>query len=263
MSASIFGILFGTLLGDEVFLHDLYHNAGIEWLPLITPLEETKLLLVVALLFGFLLIQIGIWLKVYQNIKYGHGFASWGAPLTLSIIYVGIFALLYNIMADGVSSLLVSRLLHVTDWYLPLFPSWVVYLVGLLPVLFILEYMHAKSDGIMDAIDHIIALISNTLSFSRIMALLLVHGILSSLPYGLTGIDSHTSALATDPWYWLVGIAMGLFIIVPIEGLLSFLNTLRLHWVEFFSKFYVGDGKVYTPLKENLDFIELVPEQGS
>ncbi|MHA1347069.1 MAG: V-type ATPase 116kDa subunit family protein [Candidatus Heimdallarchaeaceae archaeon] len=262
LAASIFGILFGTLLGDEVFLHEIYHNAGIEWLPLITPLEETKLLLVVALLFGFLLIQIGILLKVYQNIKYGHGFASWGAPLTLSIVYVGIFAMLYNIIADGVSSLLVARLLHVTDWYLPLFPSWVVYLVGLVPVLFILEYMHAKSDGIMDAIDHIIALISNTLSFSRIMALLLVHGILSSLPFGLTGIDPHTSALATAWWYWIVGIAMGLFIIVPIEGLLSFLNTLRLHWVEFFSKFYVGDGKEYNPLKENLDFIELVPEQG-
>jgi vacuolar-type H+-ATPase subunit I/STV1 len=60
-----------------------------------------------------------------------------------------------------------------------------------------------------------------------------------------------------------VGIAMGLFIIVPIEGLLSFLNTLRLHWVEFFSKFYLGDGKVYTPLKETLTFIELVPAKGS
>ncbi|MBY9000089.1 MAG: hypothetical protein KGD64_04180 [Candidatus Heimdallarchaeota archaeon] len=285
LSASIFGILFGSLLGDEEFLPHLFHSIGIDWIPLVNPLHETKLLLVVALLFGFLTIQIGIWLKVYQNIRYGHGFASWGAPLTLSIVYVGIFSILYNIIADGVKSHFFEIILHTEEWFLPLFPSWVVYLVGLVPVLFVLEYIHAKSDGIMDAVDHIIALVSNTLSFSRIMALLLVHAILSGLPFTLTGIVGIVNAssvimpnvsyleifarvevlapLAQSWLWWVVGLAVGLFIIVPIEGLLSFLNTLRLHWVEFFSKFYVGDGKVYKPLKENHVFIELVPEKGS
>jgi V/A-type H+-transporting ATPase subunit I len=259
-AAAIFGILFGSLLGDEIFLPQLFQSIGINWIPLVNPLHETKLLLVVALLFGFFTIQLGIWLKIYQNIRYGHGFASWGAPLTLSIVYIGIFAMLYNIIADGVQSHFVAIILDVEHWNLPLFPSWVIYLIGLVPVLFVLEYIHAKSDGIMDAVDHIIALVSNTLSFSRIMALLLVHAILSGLPYTLTGVHD---PLNTSWIWWLVGIAMGLFIIVPIEGLLSFLNTLRLHWVEFFSKFYVGDGKIYTPLKENLSFIELVPAKGS
>jgi vacuolar-type H+-ATPase subunit I/STV1 len=135
-----------------------------------------------------------------------------------------------------------------------------VWLVALAPVLFILEYLHAKSDGIMDAIDHIIALISNTLSFSRLMALLLVHAILSGLPFTLTGIHNPLSSA----WYWwIVGILVGLFIIVPIEGLLSFLNTLRLHWVEWFSKFYVGDGIAYKPLKEESNFIDFVLSKGS
>ncbi|MCG3224458.1 MAG: hypothetical protein H7647_08325, partial [Candidatus Heimdallarchaeota archaeon] len=284
LSAAFFGILFGSLLGDEEFLSHLFHSIGINWIPLVNPLHETKLLLVVALLFGFIMIQIGIWLKVYRNIRYGHGFASWGAPLTLSIVYVGIFAMLYNIIADGVRSHFFETILGVENWYLPLFPSWVVYLVGLVPVLFVLEYIHAKTNGIMDAVDHIIALVSNTLSFSRIMALLLVHAILSGLPFALTGIVGVVNVspilLPTGPhlelltqiefvaplaqsWiWWLVGIAMGLFIIVPVEGLLSFLNTLRLHWVEFFTKFYIGDGLVYKPLKENLAFIELVTAKG-
>ncbi len=285
MSAAFFGILFGSLLGDEEFLSHLFQSIGINWIPLVNPLHETKLLLVVALLFGFIMIQIGIWLKVYRNIKYGHGFASWGAPLTLSIVYVGIFAMLYNIIADGVRSHFFETILGVKNWYLPLFPSWVVYLVGLVPVLFVLEYIHAKTDGIIDAVDHIIALVSNTLSFSRIMALLMVHAILSGLPFALTGIvgvvnvspiflptGSHLELLTqiefvaplAQSWvWWLAGIVMGLFIIVPVEGLLSFLNTLRLHWVEFFTKFYIGDGLVYKPLKENLAFIELVTAEGS
>ena len=288
LSATIFGFFFGSLLGDEHFIPELMHKAGINWIPIINPLHETKLILIVALMLGFLMIQLGILLKVYQNVRYGHGFASWGAPLSLSIIYVGIFTMLYNIIV-GVNGIY-WQAFHFT---LKQLPSAFVYLVGLVPVLFVLEYLHAKSDGIMDAIDHIIALISNTLSFSRIMALLLVHAILSGLPFTLTGVDlvagvstfsgvfldvahidlSHfagglihghyVSALSISWIWWVVGILLAVFIILPIEGLLSFLNTLRLHWVEWFSKFYSGDGKEFLPLKEKLVSINFVRQKGS
>ena len=296
LSSTFFGFLFGSLLGDEYFLANFYHSVGIDWLPLLNPLHETKFFLVVVLFIGFLMIQLGVLLKVYQNLRYGHGFASWAAPLTLSIIYVGIFALLYNIIADGVES-------HTFHWELPQFPGWVVYLVGLVPLLFVFEYLHAKSDGIMDAIDHIIALISNTLSFSRLMALLLVHAILSGLPFTLTGVDvvplfssfaspnsldtlihivgdsahyadffshyagglievHHISALSISWVWWIVGIVLALFLIIPLEGLLSFLNTLRLHWVEWFTKFYAGSGKEYIPIIEKLNYINYVTVKG-
>ena len=253
LSATIFGFLFGSLLGDEEFIPELMHSIGVEWIPLINPLHETKLFLVVALVLGFLMLQFGIWLKVYQNLKYGHGVSSWMAPLSLSVVYVGIFALLYNIIAKDVEW-------HAFDFILPPLPSWMVWLVAAAPILFVFEYLHAKSDGIMDAIDHIIALVSNTLSFSRIMALLLVHAILSGLPFTLTGVHA---PLSTAWYWWIIGIFMGLFIIVPIEGLLSFLNTLRLHWVEWFSKFYVGDGNAYTPLTEESEYIDFVPSKGN
>jgi V/A-type H+-transporting ATPase subunit I len=253
LSATIFGFLFGSLLGDEEFIPELMHSIGVDWIPLINPLHETKLFLVVALILGFLMLQLGIWLKVYQNIRYGHGVSSWMAPLSLSIVYVGIFAMLYNIIAQDVEW-------HAFHFTLPALPGWMVYLIGAAPILFIFEYLHAKSDGIMDAIDHIIALISNTLSFSRIMALLLVHAILSGIPFTLTGVHA---PLSTAWYWWIVGILVGLIIIVPIEGLLSFLNTLRLHWVEWFSKFYVGDGNAYKPLTEESEYIDFVPSKGS
>ena len=286
LSSTIFGFFFGSILGDEHLIPELMHKIGVDWIPLINPLHETKLFLIVALSIGFLMIQLGILLKVYQNIRYGHGFASWGAPLSLSIIYVGIFTLLFNIIVgDGIEW-------HAFHFTLQQLPSWLVYLVGLIPVLFVLEYLHAKSEGIMDAIDHILALISNTLSFSRLMALLLVHAILSGLPFTLTGTDllagvstfsgsfldvanidlssfgglihgHYASALSISWVWWVVGIVLGICIILPLEGLLSFLNTLRLHWVEWFTKFYTGDGKEFLPLKEKLVVINFVPKKGS
>jgi vacuolar-type H+-ATPase subunit I/STV1 len=33
-----------------------------------------------------------------------------------------------------------------------------------------------------------------------------------------------------------------LFMIIALEGIITFAHSLRLHWVEWFSKFYKGDG---------------------
>lgn len=102
-------------------------------------------------------------------------------------------------------------------------------------------------DGFGHSLESLISSLSNSISYGRILALALTHGAFARILLMFLGLQG--AALA------IVGAVMwGLFtflLILCFEGLLSFIQTLRLHWVEWFLKFYSGDGYEYRPLRFN------------
>jgi hypothetical protein len=45
----------------------------------------------------------------------------------------------------------------------------------------------------------------------------------------------------------IIGLVFGNMVVILLEGLLVFINAIRLHFYEFFFKFYQGTGVTYIP----------------
>jgi V/A-type H+-transporting ATPase subunit I len=209
----LFGEAFGTL-GEHLGMHAI-------WFDRASP-EHTAGLLLMALAVGSVHITLGLILGVWEAIKQksrGHLLERGGMLLGLMGLFL-LTSVLADLMPDGfmtpaVGALIIGVVLMAASF------GWLGILMG--PVEFI-------------------GLIGNILSYLRIAAI------------GLASV--YLAQVANQMAGKLGNLVLGALVAVLIHALnlvmgafSPTIHSLRLHYVEFFRKFYQGGGRPYEPFK--------------
>ena len=88
-----------------------------------------------------------------------------------------------------------------------------------------------------------LSMLANTISFIRVGAFALSHAGLSIVTYTLAGMfDSSMTSMGA-----IAIITIGNIFIIGFEGFVCGIQSLRLEYYEFFSKFFRGGGVAFTP----------------
>jgi V/A-type H+-transporting ATPase subunit I len=212
ISAAVFGVLFGEFLGNLGELWGLH--------PLLMDRAHMTIpLLFIAIGLGFAHIVLGFTLNMIISIRQRQH-KRWVAALANIMSLTGLIVII--ISASG---------------YLPIGDHIGIFL--LVPGIFLLIF----SEGLMGPLEFL-KTFGNVLSYARLMAIGVASVVLAQVA-NMIGQTSESIAVG-------IMVALIFHTLNFVLGVFSpTIHSLRLHYVEFFSKFYQPGGKPYKPFRRH------------
>jgi V/A-type H+-transporting ATPase subunit I len=266
ISATIFGVIFGEFfeLPFSKFvpippLVEIIHRAAgspdtFNFLP--SAFEGVNLVLIVSILIGVAHLTTALALNVYEATRAHNPVELWlervpvftmyvsGVGYGLAFIGVGYN---FNVLASSAPNPLLgipNNALGAVSLAV-LIPSMLVILAGKSVAIAAGKLkegsvLGALSNGGLEVFERISQFMSNTISYIRLAVMLLLHAALLLI-----------LNLYFPPWNNIVNVVPWVLfnlLIVAFEALIVYIQDLRLHLYEFFTKFYRGTGKPFTKI---------------
>lgn len=242
-SSMIFGFVFGSVFGYEEALDPVYHALGWAGKPL-SVMESINTVLLVAIGIGVTLVIMAMLLNIYACIKHkkiGEAIFSQNGLVGILIYAAGVTfcvsfmsgkrilpnAVIFSVM--GVCAVLLFMkeiIIGIIDKH----PDWKPESM----VDFVLQ-------NIFELIEYILSYFSNTVSFLRVGAFVIVHASMMMVVFTLGNGGKNIPV-----------VIIGNIIVIALEGLLTGIQGLRLEFYEMFSRFYDGGGRAFEPIKLTL-----------
>ncbi len=140
----------------------------------------------------------------------------------------------------------------------PLIPGLLLILLKPLGKALHISYLKEESygglvgEGTMETFETILSVMSNVASYVRLLALALAHVALMISIQAMIGLIQGEGI--GFQILIVIGLIFGNLIVILLEGVLVFINALRLHFYEFFFKFYQGSGILFFPFYLDDDY---------
>ena len=113
----------------------------------------------------------------------------------------------------------------------------------------IMDYLIILIDGVIDALlENFFRFLANIVSYGRILALALCHAALIEV-FILLAFMCLAINPVIGPVLAAVVFLVGTVIVIILEAIMAGIHTIRLHFYEWFTKFYEGGGVEFTPFK--------------
>ncbi len=89
--------------------------------------------------------------------------------------------------------------------------------------------------------------LANTLSFMRVAGLGIAHVSLMIAFFEIAGMVGGSTSGSYNIWSYII-LIFGNALVIALEGLTAGIQSLRLNYYEFFSKYFIGSGRAYEPV---------------
>ncbi len=224
--------------------------------------EQVIMILKLSIFLGIIHLGWAFILRIYRFWKTGNKTAMYFEAIPNMFMWLGVVAVMMGAIGSGYDVMNMYSRIHTeaVPWITVIVGEWaVVWLVVRIAIIVIIASLvlmiiggilhnkkHPDEGGDMVSVIMEVLLgktvecLSHTISYARIGIMLLVHAALL-----LTVNDAYASLGGLDSPTALVLIIGGQLGIMMIEGLIVYIQSLRLHLYEFFTKWYDGGSQPF------------------
>ncbi len=246
VSSALFGILYGSVFGLEDIIPAL-------WLH---PMKDINRFMMVSAAIGVGMISLGLILNlinIFRRKKYAELLSAGG--LVGALLYWLLAGLAIRYVLSGPPAPIEINIAKAVSGLLLLI------MIVERPLRALMKRRKARSKGIkpaqqaglgtmilesvIEALDSVLRFLANTVSFVRVAAFALTHAALFVGVFSIADMVSHGSGSGV-PYY--LTLVIGNLVIIILEGMVVSIQTIRLEYYEFFSKFFRGGGEPFQPI---------------
>ncbi len=277
----IVGFLFGEFFGLSEYAGHLVHDSVGMSIPEVfvfeplwfEPIPNVTVMFVVTMLVGTLHMGLGLLLSAINKVSSRNMFGVLWEVVKIWCLFGTLYFLLALLSSslvgidEGVAVFVTTVISHIE------LKAGLIFLVAL-PVLILFAFKvvselrhekHGKAekgeklsgmdyiiiliDGLIDAVlENLFRFLANIVSYGRILALALCHAALMEV-FILLAFMCWGSIAIIGPVIGIIIFVAGNAVVIVLEAIMAGIHTIRLHFYEWFTKFYDGGGVEFSPFR--------------